>query len=251
MNYIGYYRGDFVFIRLLLFLIALPAHATLFQMQSVEQQIKESDGIIIGHYLRKKSIQLDDGSIATQMFFKMNKEVGMQSELLGVNEVIIHYPGGKYEDTVVKVDGVPEFVPGEKVVLMIKSHEGRFWGMNLGFGSFKVVNYGNEKLLINTLFPEDIRVGQVRMDIFEKSVKTIKGSRLKIVHDQTYPSENHKDYVARMPASVEEGKNRSVASDSDQLENGVGDGGLNPLWLVLLLAVMGGGFRLSRQKEAK
>lgn len=238
-------------LRLLILLFVIPVHATVFQLQSVDQQIKESSGIVVGHYLRKKSIKLEDGSIATQMIFKMNKEVGMQSELFGMDEIIIHYPGGKIGDLTVKVEGVPSFVPGESVVLMVKNHQDRYWGMNLGFGTFKIVNYGNEKMIVNTLFPHDRRVGQIKFDDFEKQVKRIKGSSLKVVMAPVYPTETDETTVTRLPASIEEGKNRAIASNSETEENNESNSGFNSIWLLFVLASMGGLFRFLRQKEAR
>lgn len=238
-----------MFVRLLFLLLSLPVSATVFQPQPVNQQIKESDGIIIGHYLKSRSIRLDDGSIATQMIFKMNKEYGLQSDLFGMDEVIIHYPGGKIGEEEVRVEGVPQFVSGEHVVLMIKSQQDRYWGMNLGFGTFKVVNYGKEPMIINTIFPNDRNVGQVRLEDFEKSVKAIKGTGLKVVMAPEYPTE--KDSEVRAPASVPEGKNRAIASKTEEVENSEDQPHLSVFWLVAFLAVLGGFFRLFRQREAK
>ena len=237
-------------LRLLFIFFSLPLHATVFQMQPVEQQVKEADGIVVGHFLRKKYVKLDGGGTATQMIFKMKQESGMQSDLFGMDEIIVHYPGGKLGDEIVKVEGVPEFVAGENVVIMIKSHKDRYWGMNLGFGTFKVVNYGNNRMIVNTLFPEDRRVGQMKFEDFEKTVKAIRGSNLKIVSSQLYPSEIGNGSTNRVPASVSEGKNRAIASQSEEVENNMSHG-LNTLWLVLILAMMGGMFRFLRQKEAK
>jgi hypothetical protein len=230
-------------------LLAPPLGATVFQLQPVEKQVREADGIFVGHYLRKKSIRLEDGSLATQMIFKMSRETGLQSDLFGMDEVIVHYPGGTVGDETVRVDGVPEFVSGENVVLMIKSNQDRFWGLNLGFGTFKVVNYGKEKMIINTLFPGDRTVGQMKLEEFERLVKATKGSSLRDVAAPVYPTETsgYRDPASAAPVA---GKNRSIASNSDQGENGDGQG-MNPLWLVLTLAAMGGLFRLFRQRPAR
>ena len=232
-----------------LVLLSLSLQATVFDRQPVERQIREADGIFIGHYLRKKSLRLEDGSIATQMIFKMSRETGLQSELFGMDEVIVHYPGGTVGEDTVRVDGVPEFVSGENVVLMIKSNQDRFWGMNLGFGSFKVVNYGKEKMIINTLFPNDRNVGQKKLEEFERLVKSIKGSSLRTVAAPLNPTDSQGQ---RLPASdlTSIGKNRSIASNSDQGQNGDGQS-VNSLWLVLTLASMGGVFRLLRQRTTR
>lgn len=239
-------------LRILFFLICFPVYATVFQMQPVEQQIKEADGIIVGHFLRSQPIRLDDGSIATQMIFKMNKEFGMQSDFFGMDEIIVHYPGGQIGEEIVKISGVPAFVPGEKLVIMIKSYRDRYWGMNLGFGSFKVINYGNEKLIVNTLFPKDRRVGQMKMEDFEKSVRIIKGSRLKVVVNQIRV-EGDETSQDRHPAAIEreEGKNRAIASKTDQLENEETSQGINPFWLLLFLGALGALFRLSKQRSVR
>lgn len=230
-------------------LISLPVGATVFQMHSVNEQIADANGIIMGHFLRSKTIQLEDGSLTTQMIFKMNKEFGMQSELFGQDEIIVHYPGGTLGDQTVKVEGVPTFVSGEKVVVMIKSSHDRFWGMNLGFGTFKVINYGNEKILVNSIFPNDRKVGQIQMDQFEKSVKRIKGTGFKVVRAPEYPTVS--PAVLRLPASSieEEGKNRAIASNDEAEENITGRPVFNTAWLVIILAVLGGLFRLNRQRN--
>lgn len=230
-------------------LLPVQIQATVFQIQPVAQQIKESDGIVIGHYLRKKFIRLESGSIATQMIFKMNQESGMQSETFGMDEIIVHYPGGKIGDEMVKVEGVPEFIPGEHVVLMIKNHKDRFWGMNLGFGTFKVINYGREKMIVNTLFPEKQNGGQMRFEDFVVNVKTIKGQGLKDVEGQLFPTKTGGLAEVRGPAS-EQAKNRIIASKTDEEENNE-DTRLSTLWMVFVLALMGGIFRWMRQKEAK
>jgi hypothetical protein len=240
-----------VILRLFCLLLSFPLGATVFQPLSVDEQIKEADGIIIGNFLKSKTIKLDDGSIATQMIFKMHKEFGMQSDLFGMDEIIIHYPGGKFKDEIVKVEGVPTFIPGEHVALMIKSREDRYWGLNLGMGAFKVVNYGNETMIVNSIFPSDRRVSQVKLEDFEKSVKVIKRLGLRVVLTPSYPSETDDENLKRAPASLVEGKNRAIASKTDKAENVSHTPVINNLWLIFLLAALGGWFRLSRQKEAK
>lgn len=229
-----------------LFLISTSLQATVFQLQPIEQQIRESDGVFQGHYLRKKTVELENGRLATQMVFKMTKETGLNSDFFGMDEVIIHYPGGALKGRHTRVEGVPEFVQGEKVVLFIKNVDSRYWGMNLGFGSFKVINYGNEVLLVNSLFPENPKVGQVTMQAFEQAVKKIKGSKLKVVQTLEYPTNIPQSNTQRSPASVSEGQNRSVASKSSPSDNEGDQRELPMFWLIAALGVMGGVFRWRR-----
>jgi hypothetical protein len=224
-----------VILKLLCFLIAFPIGAAVFEVQTIKQQLKEADGVIIGHYLRSRPMTLEDGSLVTQMVFKMNKEFGLQSDLFGMDEVIVHYPDAK------KVEGVPSFVSGEKVVLMIKTRDDRYWGLNLGLGSFKVINYGNEKLIINSVFPEDRRVSQQSLEEFEKDVRLVKGSNLKIVSAPVFDQDRH-------PASEEAPQDRTMASKTDESTPQENQLSFSSLWLMMILALMGGVYRLNRQK---
>lgn len=223
--------------------------ATTFKTQPIEQQIRESDGVLLGHYLRKKTIVLENGSLATQMHFKMTKENGLQSDLFGMDELIVHYPGGKTPERTVRIDGTPEFVSGEKVVIFIKNIDNRYWGMNLGFGTFKVINYGKETMLVNFIYPHDSQVGQVNFQHFEKRLKEIKGTSLKTVMTPQYPTESNTNTIVRAPAS--EGQNRSIASKSEGLDNEEDRPNLNVFWLIAALGFAGGIFRFTRKKSAK
>jgi hypothetical protein len=228
-------------------MFAFPAMATTFKIQQVDQQLRQADGVFIGHYLKKTYIELEDGSIATQMVFKMKKEIGLQSELLGMDEVFIHYPGGKWKDKIVEVEGLPDFIPGEQVVIFTRSIHNRYWGLNLGMGTYKIVRYGDNSMMVNTIFPHNPQMGQLKLEDFEKTVRLIKGSYLKVVSAQQYPIETDKEL--RMPASLREAKNRTVAGGSDQGENRAAETGFQPMWLLFFLGFLGSCFRLARQRQ--
>jgi hypothetical protein len=233
---------------LALVLIPLSLEATTFQLVPTETQMREADGIIIGHYLKSKSVKLENGTIATQMVFKMEKEYGLRSDFFGMDEVIVHYPGGSMDGVTRKVEGVPQFIGGEKVALFTKNIDNRYWGLNLGFGSYKVISYGKDVILVNTLFPENAQIGQIKLQEFEQMIKTIKGSNLKVVQSAQF-LDNPTAFANRAPASVPEGKNRSIASKNDEREDGSESRSLNVFWLIGFLAFCGGIFRMSRQKK--
>lgn len=234
--------------KMFILLLTLPIYATTFQLQTVDQQIAEADGIMMGHFLRKKSIQLENGTVATQMVFKINREYGLQSDQFGMDEVIVHYPGGKIGGVTKVVEGVPSFVSGERVALLIRSVENRFWGLNLAMGAYKEINYGKEIMLVNSLVPHDQRVGQIRLDDFEKSVKNIKGAGLKIVLNPALIEDPNSD---RAPASLTEVKTRSIASKTDKGESEEPQPSISTFWLVAVLAFLGGIFRFSKHTSPK
>ncbi len=146
-----------------------------------------------------------------------------------------------------EVQGLPEFIPGEQVVVFTRSVDNRYWGLNLGMGTYKVVRYGKDAMMVNSIFPADPKMGQLKLDEFEKVVRVIKGSSLKVVSVQQYPTERGQE--ERKPASVSEGKNRTVAGGSEAGENNMAETGIHPLWLLAFLGFLGSCFRLARQRQ--
>jgi hypothetical protein len=223
---------------LVLSLFSTQVSATVFMPQPLEKQLHEADGILVGHYLKKESVELENGMVATKMHFQVDKEHGLQTDVFGTNEVIVHYPGGTLSDRAVKVDGVPDFMVGTPVVLMVKNVENRFWGMNLALGTFHVVNYGNDKFLINKLFPTHKGLGQTKYSDFEKMIRKVKGENLKVVYS-TIREED--DQPSRSIASTTEevGNFRKVAATSEKAENDEETSMGQVWWLVGLLAFLG------------
>jgi hypothetical protein len=237
---------------ILLCFLSFTAQATIFKPQPINQQIREADGVFVGNFLRQKSVELEDGRIATQMIFKMLREHGLQSELFGMDEIIVHYPGGSLKGRNLKVEGVPSFIPGEKVAVFIRSQQNRYWGMNLGFGTFKVVNYGKETMLVNSVFPDHPKVGQMTLTNFELALKSVKGVSMKKVFSPDQQFIQPKDEVVRMPASFSaEAQNRSIASGNFESEHEGAQASLNVIWLVGVLSFLGGLFRIYRQRSSK
>lgn len=217
------------FLSLIILSICSVANSTTFMRVSIEKQIIEADSIFIGHFLEQKSVQVEDGQIATQMTFKLSKEYGLNSDFFGLTDILIHYPGGSWEEKTVYIDGVPSFTPGEKVAIFARNIDNRLWGLNLALGSYRIVSYGNETLLLNDIFPDDPLVSQIKIDDFEDKVKNLKGTSLKTVKSHEFS--DHFD----------QGKNRSIASISSPIENKVEDSARpSNFWLLTFFALLGG-----------
>lgn len=238
-----------VFLSLLIF-FSITTHATVFMKQTVAEQVQDADGIVLGHYLKSKTVELEDGSLATQVIIKMTQEMGMQSDFLKMDEIIVHYPGGTKDGRTVRVDGVPRFVEGEKVAIMIKNTEDRYWGMNLGMGAFKIIKYGKENILVNTVFPEDKKIGQISLEEFETTVRKVKGTDLRFVYSPIEIPSTSSSNSERKPASVEKeemGKNRTIASEAEELQNQENKSAIEMGWFVAILALLGGYYQLKRK----
>lgn len=197
---------------------------------SVDEQLMEADSIFIGHFLESRSVLIEEEQIATQMVFKLTKEFGLNSDLFGLEEIFVHYPGGSWEGQTLAIEGVPSFNVGEKVVILARNIENRLWGLNLALGSFRVVNYGKETLLINGVFTDDPLVSQLLLEEFEGKVKSIKGMSLKTVQ--------------ALPESIldqsNQGKKRSIASVVTPEENKLEEPARpTTFWLLAFLAISG------------
>lgn len=234
---------------LVLILMCLNTYATTFQVQSVPKQLKESDGLLQGYFLKSRPIKLDDGRIATQMIFKMTREQGLQSDFYGMDEIIVHYPGGTIAEETLEIQGVPKFNVGEHVVVFTKNVNNRYWGLNLGMGTYKIINYGQDKMLINTLFPNHPEMGQMKLEQFEKLVKEIKGGSLKQVVKADYPTETNTQ--TRAPAANNEAKTRTIASENEEVDNNTAGTSMQIFWLVTFLGILGAYFGRKNQKTTK
>lgn len=230
------------FFVLITLMATLPLKATSFARVSLDDQLKEADSIFVGHFLEERSVQVEDGSIATQMVFKLSQEFGLHSELLGLEEIYLHYPGGTWEGQRIVIDGIPRFSPGERVAILAHTIDNRLWGLNLALGSYKILNYGKETLLVNGVFPKDREIGQIKILDFERKVKKIKGSSLKVVKSQNSIEEKDKT----------KGKNRSIASIPGAEENTNEETSQpGPFWLLVFLASAGAlaGYRVKGSKR--
>jgi len=212
---------------------------TTFVQVPLESQIKESQAVIMGHFLSKNSVRLDNGKIATQMHFELKKEVGLNAEFFGLNEVIVHYPGGELDNSITRIEGIPDFIVGEKVVILLTKQNNRFWGLNLAYGSFKVVNFGRSTMVMNNIFPEQPHAGQMRIEQFESLIKEVKGVSLKVVQNV-----NHLE----MKNKQESRQNRSIASVDEESENMESKPERPVFWLMAFLALMGGIYRWSQRR---
>jgi hypothetical protein len=209
--------------------------STVFVPVPIKDQIIESSAIVMAHYLDKKSEKMDDGQIVTSLVFSLQKETGLSAKEWGFDEILVYVPGGQVGDFVTKVEGVPEFVSGEKVVLFLREQDGRFWLQNLGLGAYGVVKVGDELVLNNRVFPSNVDMGSIKLGKFEELVDRYKGQKL--------------TQVLRDESKFFTGNSRSIASIKNKEENSTSKTQPHVLWLVFLLAVLGCGWMVYKKRS--
>ncbi len=215
------------------------AWATTFQPVPLDKMLAPADAILLGDFLTSKTVELEDGSLATEARFKIEKELGLDAEDFGLSEIKVFYPGGKLGTRTTQVEGVPSFVPGEKnVVLLSLQEDGRLWVQGLAMGTFKVVRLGRKTMLINSVFPAHPEISRQEMGKFLRKVSDIKGKSLKEIHSDKYVLESQKDR-SRQVASVAKGNSRSIASAADGIENKTEPNVMNSFWLIMIFGFLG------------
>jgi len=199
-------------------LVVSATWATTFQPVPIEKLIQPADAILVGDFLSSKTVELEDGTLATEARFKIEKETGLDAEDFGLTEIKVFYPGGKLHDRVQMIDGAPQFISGEKNVVFLNQHEdGRLWVQGLAMGTFKVVKIGQQTLLINSVFPSHPELSRQDMDKFLRKVSNLKAKPLKAVYSDKYTHELEKDRLRTV--ADERGNSRSIASTSEDKDN--------------------------------
>lgn len=212
--------------------------ATTFQAVPMEKMIRPADAILLGDFLKSSTVVLEDGTVATEARFKIDKELGLDADEFGLSEIKVFFPGGKLKDREVLIEGAPSFVPGEKNVLMLtQAEDGRLWIQGLAMGTFKVVRLGQKTVLMNPVFPSDADLSRVEMSRFLRMVAAIKDQPLKEVYSDKYVRELQKD--TQRAVAVEAGNSRSIASQSQRQENGPVPNVMNSFWLLMIFGFIG------------
>ncbi len=216
------------------------AWATTFVPLPLEKMLVPADAILVGDFLRSQAVVLEDGTVATEAHFRIEREWGVNAAEYGISEVKVYYPGGSpIGHDAVWIEGAPQFVVGEKNVLLMRQHDdGRLWVQGLAMGTFRVVRVGATSLLVNAIFPDNVALSQIPMEAFLKEVSEIKQASLKSPESDKYMREMEKERHRRV--HVPAGNSRSIASVGAGPENNQEPNVMDSFWLVTLLAFLGG-----------
>lgn len=220
-------------------LAALLSHslmATTYAPVPIKKQIVESDGIVKGEVINTTYEEDDQGRIITNVFIRADKWIGVTPRDGHLN---VSFPGGQMGDRVQTVHGAPRFKAGEKVVLLIKENDQEYWIQNLALGKFMIKRYGHSDVLINSVFPNHPKVGQIPLVSFYELASNIKKKKFKERFKDKYEIEAQKAVYAPMKKN-----GRSMASVIKEREENLSIG-----WLLVILGIMGGVFTFVRRKQ--
>lgn len=165
---------------------------------TIHSQVEVADAIVIGHYLDQKLVIHDDSEIL-QISLKLNKEFGLNPTLAGFGEILINFKKPKklseLEESV--INRGTQFIPGEKLAIILKVVEGRFWPVYGALSLYRVINFGDKKMLINSVFKDKTLVTQMESMVFENKVQRIKNFSMKKIENHFSEERLPKDHLAQ------------------------------------------------------
>lgn len=232
----------FKYLILLFLSLAAPfANSTTFSPVSIKNQLKTSSMIVEGQVISITS-ELLDGEIVTKVSILPDRWMNLK---LTDSLAELYYPGGKMETKALKVEGAPEFVIGEKVVVFANKFKNKNWISNLGLGKFSIKIVGETQVMVNQIFPGRPQVGQMRLDKFHELSKWVKKQNFEFRYKDKYEINAEKEAKLRLKARV---KGRSIASIKEEREQVVNHK-FPAYWLVLILGLLGVFFGMTKNKE--
>lgn len=227
------------YIILLALTLSIPqAFGTTFLPVPIKKQIVESYGIVKGEVVAVNSEEDEKGRIVTKLFLRADKWIGVQPK---DNHLEILYPGGQLGDRVQLVHGSPKFKSGEKVVLFLKKNNESLWVQNLALGKFMIRKYGTSDVLINSVFPNHSKVGQIPLASFYDLASSIKKKEFKERFKDKYELQTEKYAYQNIGKST-----RAIASVGKIEE---AEEQISISWLIALLGIIGGVFTFVRRRQ--
>ena len=224
--------------------------ATTFIPLSLDKQLEEADGVVLGEFKGLEYRKINDGRILTEATFKIIKSAGIkQSEIVNKNNFKVVYPGGEWQGLVYKVSGAPKFFKDEKSLLILKNTPYGYSVKGLGMGKYEIYKEFDKTYYKSAVFPGHAKLGKISSKTLNNSLEKMLGESLVTKSSDlfVFKSNTTKKVKSegRAPASV--GNSRTVAEQLDKKEEEAS----NPYWLVILFAFMGAYSAFSMRKHRK
>jgi hypothetical protein len=210
-----------------IFLFFIHGHASMFAPLSLDDQLKESDGVIWGVYLGDQFKKLPTGEVVTVGSFKIKLQAGLKyGDLLNRNKIDVLYPGGKWQGIEYSVTGSPQFKKNEEALLFLKKTNHGFVIQNLSLGKYSITESRNDVKFHSTVFRNHPKLGEFSLNQLNSLLLDRFNSNL--------------DSIASFSVSVKNIRkktDRSIAS-SNSLESGLLTSEIPLYWLVIIFTLL-------------
>lgn len=201
---------------------------------AIKDQLSNADGVIIASFQGSSNAKDRDGQVTTVGSFFIEKVAGIPDKnILNRYSFRVEYPGGNWQGVRYKVKESPEFIKGEKVVLILKKGKFGYELPHQALSKFNFKKVDGELYLYSKFFQGKRGVGIISWNDFNKIVENEFGMRVgSYVNNQI--NTNGPTLISSRAK-----KNRRPAS-SLQTDKGEENYKVETYWLVLIMGVLGG-----------
>lgn len=214
----------FLLCSIFVFISITSSAQELFQIP-LSKQLSESNAIIMGTYQGSFPKKLSDGSVVTNVSFKLEKSVGLGSrQLLNKNSFSFVYDGGTWQGIDYPNKLKPRFVVGRRYIVLLRKGEYDFYPLNERLGVYNVIGRNGEDAVISQAFPDNPKFGANSFSTFNLWISSIYGEGLKGIG--TDKDIFHKKTAGRKIASVDNSRESSEYK-------------IHIYWLALLFGLLG------------
>ena len=131
----------------------------------LEDQLKESDAVIVGKFLGSRFKKLPNNEIITINSFKIRTQAGLKyADLLNRNKIDIYHPGGEWQGIEYKIQGAPEFKDDEESLLFVKRTGFGFRLQNLSLSKYDISYKRDEINFHSVVFKDHPRLGHFNLE---------------------------------------------------------------------------------------
>ncbi len=218
---------------LLLLAFTSETFSTVYIPTPLEDQIKESYGVVRGIYQSKVYKKNSQGEVITEISIALDKSSGLKpGDIINKNNFKVTIPGGVWQGIVHKYSGGPEFSVGEDVVLLINRGNNGFHLLNFGLGKYTIKKELGVSYLNSAIFPTNSQISGIKYQDFQVMVENKFGEPLsefkgeKFVYNSKKLNSTNRGKGSRAPASIEEQGPEKESSTA-------------MFWLMIVLSVLG------------
>lgn len=208
--------------------------AAIYIPTPLEDQVKDSYGVIRGTYSGKVFKKNSKGEVITEISIVLNETSGLKpGDIINKNNFKVTFPGGNWQGIVHQVSGSPNFKQGEDVVLLLVKGNNGFHLLNFGLGKYTIEREAGAQFVISDIFPNNTKISGLRYENFQKIIENKFGYPMtefkgeKFVYKPKREEEIKSGRSSRAPASI--GASRAPAEESSTAM----------FWLMIILSVLG------------
>lgn len=212
-------------------------NATTYFPTPLEDQLRESYGVVRGNFKKKVYKRKSNGQVFTEISIELKETTGLlPGDIINKNNFKISFPGGSWQGIKYSISGAPKFKKNEDIILLINKGPNGFHLLNFGLGKYTVVKEDGVLLLKSSVFPNNSKVSDIKLSVFKEMTRDKLGHPLRKFKGEKFVYQandigsrrnSRGERTSRAPASI------FIEEVDDDPRN------TTMFWLMLILAILG------------